>query len=838
MGDGDGRSTDSLEWDESRCRDCLGMSLELDREPGWWRSQALGMLDEALARLRRDYVDEAGAPGRVEREQRFDAVKRLLSGDATDDPDHTDTARALGLSREDVHRLVCQLRKRLGTLLHRDIGGTADDDDDVAMVKRSLRRSLELPPDPTLVSSAVLRCKKGHALHADAPQGLCPTCLFDLEALARLPERIGPYEVLEPLGEGGFGLVYRARGKDGKEVAVKVLRNLQFSDPEVIAQFRKEPTVSAQLNPRYVVQVLEAGEHDGVPYFVMEYMPGGTLREHLHEYRGAPRRAAELMIRIAEAVEYLHGDPARPGRARILHRDLKPENILFDAAGQPRISDFGIAKLAKGNTWTVGSRIVGCPAYMPPEAYRLPTREVTAAQDVYALGVMLYELLTGARPFDDTDADIMRQRGASEVIPPRQRVPELDRFLEVVVLVALEKDPAQRYQSAAALAGDLERALLKRRRRGAPAVALSTRVRTAIRRRPLTTATCAWALSLVLVVGLGVRSTLADRREALEREQHTNASVAGMQAVAVNLQLSAYEQRIAELSQDPEVIALLDSTPPDGLSSTLVKRLAPFDTLFVLKPDGRPGARTSPKDRAYLARSFEFRDYFRGARRLGERTCRGSDGARPASLEGRAHLARAFTSEADGHFEFAVSAPLCRDNAWAGIVAGTIASDKVLGAVRVLDDRNARIAAVLGPRDRDRHEARLPLPSDIHVIVHPGLDYGHAARLHQPTPAALRAGLGIVGSSDENSPGDPGRLRYAAPYRVDDYRDPVAGFEGAWSAVFAAADASGYIVAVQSRRDLTPLTLLVARKLAIPAYLFGVTLVALIAVALTRQRRA
>jgi hypothetical protein len=249
MGDGNVRSTDSLEWDESLCRDCLGMSLELDRDPGWWRSRALGMLEEALARLRVDYVGDAGDPGGVERAQRFDAVKRFLSGSATDEADHSDTAHALGLSREDVHQLVCQLRKRLGTLLHHDIRGTADDDD-VAIVKRSLRRSLELPPDPTLVSSAVLRCKKGHALHADAPQGLCPTCLFDLEALARLPERIGPYQVLEPLGEGGFGLVYRARGKDGKEVAIKVLRNLQFSDPEVVAQFRKEPTVSAELSPR------------------------------------------------------------------------------------------------------------------------------------------------------------------------------------------------------------------------------------------------------------------------------------------------------------------------------------------------------------------------------------------------------------------------------------------------------------------------------------------------------------------------------------------------------------------------------------------------------------
>jgi eukaryotic-like serine/threonine-protein kinase len=684
-----------------------------------------------------------------------------------------------------------------------------------------------------------MRCGEGHSIPADAPEQLCPRCLLELVTPPTLPPRIGPYQVLELLGEGGFGRVYRARkGADGDIVAVKVLRHLEFADQATILQFRKEPTLSAKLSARYVVPVLDTGEHEGLPYFVMEFMPGGTLRERSHEYRDSPQRAAELVIQMAEAVQYLHCDPERPEREPILHRDLKPENVLFGADGRPRISDFGIAKLAKGSRWTAGTRTIGCPAYMAPEqAYPTAHRELTAAADVYALGAILYELFTGRPPFEGTDAEILAQLKEDEPLAPRRLAPGLDRFLEAVVLDALEKDPASRYHSAEGFAQDLERALLKKAPEQAPAVPLVTRVRARIRRRPLAWATGAWALSLASVVGISAYSTLSARAERLDRDQQTNAAVAGMQAVAVNLQLRAYEHHIAELAQDPTIVALLDQALPTGFSPILQRRLSTFDTMFVLGTDGRPGARTSPKSAEYLARSFEFRDYFRGARRLGLEACRGGDGSPPAAEKRRAHLARAFTSEADGHFEFAISAPLCRGNEWVGIVAGTIATDKVLGAVRVLDDRNSRIAAVLGPRDRDRADAGRPLPSDITFIVHPGLARGQTQRLHQPAPTVLRAALGISAQGDADA--DAGKLRYAAPLRVDDYRDPIAGFEGAWSAVFAAADASGYVVADQSRRDGSPLAHVLFRDLALPAGVpFGIGLATLVCVALARRRPA
>ena len=391
------------------------------------------------------------------------------------------------------------------------------------------------------------RCREGHWVPSDAPEQLCPECLLSLAEPEPEPElrQVGPFQLLGVLGQGGFGLVYRARREGSQEwVALKVLRNLEFADARGIAKFRREPLLSAKLDPRYVVQVLEVGEHLGVPYFTMEYMAGGTLRARLSDYRDAPQRAAQLMIEIATAVHYLHRDSVRPEREPILHRDLKPENILFGAHGPPRISDFGIAKLATGNIWKHDTHPVGCACYVAPEQV-FPTREreLTAAADVYALGAILYELFTGRPPFDGTDAEILYQLKRDEPVPPSRLTPGLDRFLETVVLNALEKDPTRRYRSAAAFAQDLERALQQRPPEEIPVVAPTARIRTWLRKHPLTVGAGVWLASLLVVIALSARSELDARTSGLDREQQINASVAGMQAVAVNLQLQAYRHR-------------------------------------------------------------------------------------------------------------------------------------------------------------------------------------------------------------------------------------------------------------------------------------------------------
>jgi eukaryotic-like serine/threonine-protein kinase len=661
----------------------------------------------------------------------------------------------------------------------------------------------------------MLRCSEGHTIPADAPELLCPRCLLDLATPSTMPTQIGPYQLLEPLGEGGFGRVFRARREGSTTtVALKLLRHAELADDVALAHFRREPTLSAALDPRYVVQVLEAGEHGSVPYFTMEFMPGGTLRRRIAEYGGAPQQAAELMIRIAEAVQYLHRDPARPERDPILHRDLKPENILFGADGLPRLSDFGIAKLAQGDNWSL-SRPVGCPAYMAPEQlYPTARRELTAAADVYALGTILYELFTGRPPFEGSDQEIVKLLRDEEPRPPRHFAPELDRFLETVVLNALERDPARRYRSAAAFAQDLRRALQKKPAEEAPPIPTAAKIRGWLKRHPLSVAFGAWLVALSCVVGYSAQSLLSAREDTLEREQQTNATIAGMQAVAVNLQLRIYKERISQLARDPEVIALLETDVIGNPSPTLVERLPPFETMFVIAPDGVQRARTSQKDRDYLARSFAFRDYFKGAEALSRELCVAAGSPTPPPAP-RAFVARAHLSESDGHFEFAISAPLCRGATWLGMLGGTVATDNVLGAVRVLDRHDRRTAAVLGPRDRDRKAAHLPLPNDLSFIVHPGLTKGQLFRLLHPEPATIRSALGL--SVPASSRDIPDHLRYAAPFRVDDYRDPIPGYDGAWSAVFASADESGYIVAVASARDDTPIASALLGRLAVPA---------------------
>lgn len=686
----------------------------------------------------------------------------------------------------------------------------------------------------------MLRCSEGHPIPPDAPESLCPQCLFGLATEPSVPTRLGPFQLLELLGEGGFGRVYRAR-QDGQSttVALKLLRHFEHLDEASVKRFRGEPLVSAKLDPRYAVRVIEIGEHEGVPYFTMEYMPGGTLRERIEHYREAPQRAAELMIRIAEAVQYLHCDPERPERHPILHRDLKPENILFGADGEPRLSDFGVAQLARGKGWAL-SRPVGCPAYMAPEQfYPTARRDLTAAADVYALGAISYELFTGRTPFNGTDREIVAQLRDEEPTPLRRLVPTLDRFLETVVLNALEKDPSRRYRSAAAFAQDLRRALQKKPPEEAPPVPTVARLRTWLRRRPLRVAFATWFAALSCVLGFGLHATLSTRAQTLEREQQANASIAAMQAVAVNLQLRAYEARISQLARDPEVIALLEATSIGNPSPLLIERQAPFETMFLLTTDGLPHARTSHKSAEYMARSFAFRDYFKGAQALAREACVDAGPGAPPPPGPRAFVARAHLSESDGHFEFAISTPICRGSTWLGLLAGTVATDNVLGAVRVSGDGSGRVSAVLGPRDRDRKNAELPLPTDLNFIVHPGLAKGQLVKLLRPAPATIRAALGLSLPRDSRAGPAPDRLRYAAPFRVDSYEDPVPGYEGSWSTVFATADESGYIVAVSSRRDDTPLSRALLGKLALPAGVpFSIALLGLTMAAIARRARA
>jgi tRNA A-37 threonylcarbamoyl transferase component Bud32 len=269
------------------------------------------------------------------------------------------------------------------------------------------------------------------------------------------------YEVLEELGRGGMGVVYKARHTLlDRTVAIKMLLAGQLASAMEVERFRTEAEAVAQLDHPNIVAVHDVGEFDGRLYFSMKLVEGRSLTG----FSGSPQEAAKLVSAVARAVHYAH-------LRGIIHRDLKPGNILLDEQGQPYVTDFGLAKrLQTDSKMTQTGAIMGTPAYMPPEQASGKKGDVTTLADVYSLGAVLYELLTGRPPFHaETPLDTLLQVLEKEPEPPGKLNARLDRNLEAVCLKCLEKDPKQRYPSASELADDLDRWLNGEPTRARPA---------------------------------------------------------------------------------------------------------------------------------------------------------------------------------------------------------------------------------------------------------------------------------------------------------------------------------------------------------------------------------
>jgi WD40 repeat protein/serine/threonine protein kinase len=270
-------------------------------------------------------------------------------------------------------------------------------------------------------------------------------------AAADLPVVPG-YEVLGLLGEGGMGVVYRARqvGLD-RLVALKLLRG---GSSKRLARFRAEALADARLQHPHVVQIFEIGEHQGQPYLALELLEGGSLEAKLAGQPQAPRDAATLVCVLARAIQYAHS-------RGIVHRDLKPSNVLFTAEGTAKIADFGLAKFLEATEGqTQEGDLVGTPRYMAPEQTSGAPEAVGPAADVYSLGVILYELLTGRAPLQaPTPVETLLLVRSQEPLPPSRLLPRLPRDLETICLKCLQKEPRRRYASAQDLVDDLERFL-------------------------------------------------------------------------------------------------------------------------------------------------------------------------------------------------------------------------------------------------------------------------------------------------------------------------------------------------------------------------------------------
>src|SRR5947209_546551 len=350
-----------------------------------------------------------------------------------------------------------------------------------------------------IMSSALRVCRKcGAQIFADAPEGLCTACLFetglDLLTSASVaagddscPENIkatgsdiaryskkksnlpktfadfGDYELLEVIGRGGQGVVYRARQKSlNRTVALKVIGLGHWASDAHLKRFRREAEAAASLDHSGIVPIYEVGERDGSCYFSMKLIEGGQLDDvakpatadsSCGERESMPiRRATELIAKVARTVHFAH-------EHSILHRDIKPGNILLDQKGEPHLTDFGLARLVESeSTVTRTMEVVGTPSYMAPEQAIGNNARVGRATDVYGLGAVFYQLLTGHPPFaGGTTFETVRLVLDTEPRNPRLWNPKVDRDLATICLKCLEKDPQRRYSSALALAEDLER---------------------------------------------------------------------------------------------------------------------------------------------------------------------------------------------------------------------------------------------------------------------------------------------------------------------------------------------------------------------------------------------
>ncbi|HZR05519.1 MAG TPA: protein kinase [Candidatus Udaeobacter sp.] len=339
------------------------------------------------------------------------------------------------------------------------------------------------------MSSAPRVCRKcGAEIFADAPEGLCTACLFEtgLDLLAddgkpsceggsaspktinafgeRVPpktERVPPktfgdfgdYELLEVIGRGGQGVVYRARQKSlNRAVALKVIGLGHWASDAHLKRFRREAEAAASLDHSGIVPIYEVGERDGSCYFSMKLVEGGQLDAVVRREPMPMRQAVELIAKVARTVHYAH-------EHGILHRDIKPGNILLDQKNEPHLTDFGLARLIETeSTVTRTMEVLGTPSYMAPEQAVGNNATVSSLTDVYGLGAVLYQLLTGQPPFaGGTTYETIKLLLDSEPRQPRVVNPKIDRDLSTICLKCLEKDPKRRYSSALALAEDLER---------------------------------------------------------------------------------------------------------------------------------------------------------------------------------------------------------------------------------------------------------------------------------------------------------------------------------------------------------------------------------------------
>src|SRR6266545_1246421 len=479
------------------------------------------------------------------------------------------------------------------------------------------------------MTSALRLCPKcGTEIPADTRQGVCPACLLErglglleeesvagvgssAEAaakpgsakadnlggddhvraadrkkttrLAGMLGNFGDYELLEEIGRGGQGVVYRAHQKSlNRTVALKVIGLGPWTTEAHLKRFRREAEAAASLEYPCIVPVYEVGERDGSCYFSMKFVEGGQLDEAVKRTPLSIRRAVELISKLARTVHYAH-------EHGILHRDIKPGNILLDAQGEPLLTDFGLAGLMEAeSTITRTLDVMGTPSYMAPEQAAGEHTKLSKATDIYGLGAVLYQLLTDHPPFaGGTTYETIRLLLNTDPRQPRLWNRKIDRELSTICLKCLEKDPKRRYSSALALAEDLEH-WLKHEPIRAKRSGLFTHSRKWVRRNPSTAVLV--TLLVALAAGLGVMTWNRERKPAVPMPK--------------SIAVLPFEN----LSGDPN-----NAYFADGIQEEILTRLASIADLKVISRSSTQRYQSKPRNLSEIAKQLGVANVLEGS---------------------------------------------------------------------------------------------------------------------------------------------------------------------------------------------------------------------------------
>lgn len=531
---------------------------------------------------------------------------------------------------------------------------------------------------------------------------------------------LGDYVILEKLGQGGQGVVWKASPRQTPEivVALKTMVGPAQNDPAAIDRFRNDARAIARMNHPHIVRTSYAGEADGRWFIVMELMEGGAVADRLDDFRQDPRAAAVLVEKVARAIHHAH-----TRNEGVIHLDLKPGNILLSSAGEPKVTDFGLAVRAEAITQALRGAesstrsdgdveatatlaragVVGTAPYLSTEMAAGRWDEVSTLSDVYGLGAVLYSMLTGRPPFSGSStAETLKQVIQGELQSPRSLNPRVDRELNAICVKCLSPEPARRYGSADALANDLRRWLERRPTLAAGRPSPLRELRFWVARHPL---------PLALAVLLGAAIWAGSVWLALGETRRENAAEAARLARQLDRELQmicVFTQRLAENDglqiawQTPA--ASTDAVDQRRALQSVLDRLDlrnwfelaggnPLVNILLLDPQGVELADTMPA-RSTAGRSFQMRDYFQGV-------------FAPDASRDDVHIARTFRSLKDGRHKISASTRVWTDD---GRLLGVLVANFTIGPKLLGFDlrKEAGDAAVLCPCDLSDPETNQP----------------------------------------------------------------------------------------------------------------------------------